>query len=88
MSNYRPVSVLPLFSKILERVMYDRVLNFINKHDLLYKYQFGFRNQHSTNTALIVIVNKIVDAIDDNELVIGLFLDFRILFDTVTIQTY
>lgn len=42
-SNYRPVSVLPVFSKILERIMYNRLITFINAHDILYKYQFGFR---------------------------------------------
>ena len=41
-SNYRPVSVLSLFSKILERLMYSRLLSFINKHNILYAYQFGF----------------------------------------------
>ena len=40
-SNYRPVSVLPVFSKILERLMYNRLLFFINEHDILYKYQFA-----------------------------------------------
>ena len=46
-SNYRPVSVLPLFSKILERLMYKRLLSFINKHEILYDYQFGFRKKFS-----------------------------------------
>ena len=46
MSNYRPVSVLPLFSKILERLMYTRLITFINENGLLYKYQFGFRESH------------------------------------------
>ena len=39
LSNYRPVSVLPLFSKILERIMYSRLLSFVNKHSILYSYQ-------------------------------------------------
>jgi hypothetical protein len=51
-SNYRPVSILPVFSKLLERLMYNRLLNFINRHNILYKYQFGFRAKHSTNMAL------------------------------------
>ena len=44
-SNYRPVSLLPVFSKILERLMYNRLLSFINKHKLLYDLQFGFRKK-------------------------------------------
>ena len=83
LSNYRPVSILPLFSKILERLMYDRLLSFINKHNILYKFQFGFRNNHSTNMALIVLIDKIVSAIDKGEIVVGIFLDLKKAFDTV-----
>lgn len=82
-TNYRPVSVLPIFSKILERVIHNRFISFIDRHNILYKYQFGFRNQHSTNSALIVLIDKIIGAIDKNEVVIGLFLDFQKAFDTV-----
>ena len=53
LNNYRPVSVLPLLSKIFERIMYDRLIEFINKHDVVYKYQFGFRGGMGTNTAMI-----------------------------------
>ena len=82
-SNYRPVSVLPLFSKILERLMYNRLLSFINKHKLLYAFQFGFRLEHSPNLALIYLVDKISNALENGEIVLGLFLDFSKAFDTV-----
>ena len=82
-TNYRPVSVLPLFSKILERLMYTRLLSFINKHNLLYKFQFGFRSQHSPNLALIILVDKISEALESGDYVLGLFLDFSKAFDTV-----
>ena len=82
-SNYRPVSVLPLFSKILERIMYKRLLSFINKHKILYLYQFGFRSCHSPDLALIFLVDKISNALEKNEFVLGLFLDFSKAFDTV-----
>lgn len=82
-TNYRPVSVLPLFSKILENLMYSRLLSFINKHDLLYSYQFGFRRGHSPELALICLVDKISDALENGEYVLGLFLDFSKAFDTV-----
>jgi len=55
-TNYRPISVLPLFSKILERLMYSRLISFIQQHDILYKFQFGFREKHSANLALIALV--------------------------------
>ena len=82
-SNYRPVSVLPLFSKILERLMYNRLLAFINEHGLLYKFQFGFRTLHSPNLALIILVDRISQALENGEYVLGLFLDFSKAFDTV-----
>ena len=82
-SNYRPVSVLPLFSKILERLMYTRLLSFLNKHKVLYLYQFGFRSFHSPNLALILLVDKISQALENGEYVLGLFLDFSKAFDTV-----
>ena len=51
-TNYRPVSVLPAFSKILERVMYNRLLRFLNNHNILSDNQYGFRKHHSTAYAL------------------------------------
>ena len=83
MSNYRPVSVLPLFSKILERLMYTRLLSFINENGLFYKYQFGFREGHSPNLAIIFLVDKISNALEEGDYVLGLFLDFSKAFDTV-----
>ena len=82
-SNYRPVSVLPIFSKLLERLMYNRLLSFINKHNLLYDFQFGFRQGHSTAMALVTIVDRISEALDKGKCVIGIFLDFSKAFDTV-----
>ena len=63
-SNYRPVSVLPIFSKILEKLMYSRLISFINKHKLLYCHQFGFRADHSPNLALIFLIDKISTALE------------------------
>ena len=82
-SNYRPVSVLPLFSKILENLMFTRLLSFINKYRLLYSNQFGFRRGHSPDLALICLVDKISNALENGEYVLGLFLDFSKAFDTV-----
>ena len=82
-SNYRPVSVLPVFSKVLERLMYNRLIYFINENELLYKFQFGFQKGKSTNMALITLIDKISEALDKGELAIGVFLDFSKAFDTV-----
>ena len=82
-SNYRPVSVLPLFSKIFERLMYNRLLSCVNKCKLLYEYQIGFRCGHSPELALTCLVDKISNALENGEYVLGLFLDFSKAFDTV-----
>ena len=55
-TNYRPVSVLPVFSKILERVMYNRLLRFFNAFKILYDNQYGFRKHHSTAYALACLI--------------------------------
>ena len=74
--NYRPVSVLPLLSKIFERLMYNRLIELINKHDILYKYQFGFMGGMGTNTVMIILIDKIVSTLDNDDSVIGVFLHF------------
>ena len=86
-SNYRPVSVLPVFSKILETIMYNQLLPFITKHKLLYAYQFGFRINHAPELALLCLVDKISDTLENGGYVLGLFLDFFKAFDTVNHET-
>ena len=85
-SNYRPISLLPLFSKVLERIMYNRLIEFINKYKILYKYQFGFRKDHSTYMALIILVDKITAALDKGEFTITVLIEFRKAFNTVDHQ--
>ena len=84
-SNYRP-AVLPVFSKVIERLMYNRLFDFINENRLLYKYQFGFQKGKSTSMALIMLVDRISEALEKGEYVIGVFLDFSKAFDTVDHQ--
>ena len=63
--------------------MYDRLLAFLNKNDILNKYQFGFRNNHSTYMALVILLENLRNALDNGECAIGIFLDFQKAFDTV-----
>ena len=82
-NNYRPITILPVFSNLLERLMYNRFISFIHQHKLLNKFQFGFRSQHSTNLAVIYLVDKIAKAIDEKEIIWPVFLDFSKAFDTI-----
>ena len=83
MSNYRPISILSFFSKIFEKLMYNILNNFLYKNDVIYKYQFGFRKKHSTQHAIITLVDRITSSLDSGDLVIGVFLDLKKAFDTV-----
>ena len=82
-NNYRPISLLSNLSKIIEKLLYQRLYSFLEQHNCLFNYQFGFRNHHSTNHALISITEKIRKALDDGKYASGVFLDFQKAFDTV-----
>ena len=82
-SNYRPISLLSPFSKILEKLACSRLLDYFNKKDLFYKYQFGFRKNYSTTLALIEITDNFLKSIDNGLYTCGIFLDFSKAFDTV-----
>jgi len=82
-SNYRPISLLPCFSKILERLIYNRLENFLSRFHILHDNQYGFRKHHSTELALLDIYNKISSSLDLNYHTIGIFLDLSKAFDTI-----
>ena len=81
--NYRPISVLSIFSKIFEKAMYKRLYNYLECHSILYPVQFGFRRKYSTNHALLSITESIRYSIDNNEFGCGIFIDLKKAFDTV-----
>ena len=82
-SNFRPISILSLFSKVFEKTMYNHLINSIDANKILYKYQFGSRKSHSTNHAIISLVEKVNIAMDYGKILIGVFLDRRKAFDTI-----
>ena len=82
-SNYRPISLLPVFSKRYERIIYDQIYNYLTSNKLLYKYQFGFQRICSTEYAILNLVNKMSTYFDNNEFVLRVFIDLSKAFDTV-----
>ena len=82
-TNYRPVSVLPSFSKFLKRIIYNRLLDYLANLHIICGNQFGLRKNHSTTLTLINLHDKISFALDNGELEVGIFLDLSKAFDTV-----
>ena len=83
LNNYRPISILPIVSKIIERAVHQQLSEFLDENDLLHPNQSGFRPMHSTATALAKLVNQWSLNIDNNELSGVAFIDLRKAFDTV-----
>src|SRR6218665_3284552 len=83
MNNYRPISILPYFSKLFEKVMYTRLYDYIYKLEILYPNQHGFQPNHSTAMSLLNTYDKISLAFDNNEYALDVFLDLSKAFDTV-----
>jgi retron-type reverse transcriptase len=81
--NYRPISLLPVFSKILERIMFNRLYKFLTKGKVLVNNQYGFRRFHSTEQAILDFQNCIIDHLIKKETPIAIFLDLTKAFDTI-----
>ena len=81
--NYRPISLLSVFSKIYEKLIYTRIYDYLTKNNFIYKKQFGFRSNYSTNHALISITEYIRECLDSGNYVCGVFVDLEKAFDTV-----
>ena len=74
LSNYRPISVLPCFSKMLERIMYKRLYSYLQENKILYSKQFGFQTGHSTDHAIIQLVEQIYENFEKNKYTLGEFI--------------
>ena len=82
-NNYRPISILPVLSKILERHVSDCLLHYLNENNLLHKTQSGFRSQHSCETALTHMIDSWLEALDHGQMVGLVLVDFNKAFDLV-----
>ena len=81
-NSHRHISLVSNISKIIEKLVHRQLYGFLEYNNYLYTNQFGFRNLHSTNHALITITEKITKAIDNGEITCGVFLDLQKAFDT------
>ena len=81
--NYRPISLLSVFSKIYEKSIYVRIYSYLEKFNMIYSKQFGFRGNHSVNHAIISFTEHIRSLLDNGEYVCGIFVDLEKAFDTV-----
>ena len=82
LTNYRPISILPCFSKVLESAMYRRVMNYLNMNNILNSHQYRFRKKHSTFMTILELINKIFQSFENNAYTIGIFIDLKKAFDT------
>ena len=84
--NFRPISLLPLISKVIERIVYDHVYNFLLQNSILYNYQSGFRKNHSTNLCLSFLNDKILKGFDEGLFTGIILIDLQKAFDTIKHQ--
>lgn len=83
--NYRPISLLGGYSKLLERVVNKRLTKYLEKNSLLSDRQFGFRQGKSTEDAVTLLTDMVVTHLDQGRSCVGVFLDLAKAFDTVSI---
>ena len=82
-NNYRPITVLPILSKLLEKHICDHLCDFLEENALLHRFQSGFRKFHSTETALIHLVDQLLFDLDKNRASGLVFIDYKKAFDLI-----
>lgn len=86
LKNYRPISKLPLLSKILEKVVADQLTSILEKHEIYDKFQSGFHKSHSTETTLLKVSSDIIMLADSGASSVMVLLDLTSAFDTIDIS--
>ena len=81
--NYRPVAILPILSKILEKVVFLQVVDYMEANDFMNPSHHGFRTKHSTTTGLIQMYDSWIEAVESGQLSVACFLDLSAAFDVV-----
>ena len=83
MNNYRPISVLPIVAKILERIVFDQLYDYLQEHSLITPHPSGFRPGYSTQDVLIKTMDDWHKELDSDHIVSALFVDLSKAFDTI-----
>ena len=81
--NYRPISLLPCISKVLEKVVYNQLYEYFDRHKLFISEQHGFRKKHSTETATLEFVGRVLSSLEKTGLAFSLYIDLSKAFDTI-----
>ena len=81
--NYRPISLLPLISKIIEKIIHNQTQNFLDKNNVIYRYQSGFRKFYSTDSCLSYLNNKIATGFESGIFTGMILIDLQKAFDTI-----
>ena len=82
-SNYRPILLLRLISKIFEKAVHDQMIDYLAQYNILYKYQSGFRTKHSTDLCLSYLNDKILKGFDNGLFTGMILIDLQKAFDTI-----
>ena len=83
LNNYRTISLLPLFSKLLERIVYNQICHFLDTFDLINANQYGFRKNRSTTMAVLNHLEYVYDNLEQGNIVVSIFMEFSKAFDCI-----
>ena len=83
MRNYRPISLLPIFSKVLEIIMYNRTYQYFKENDMFFSKQFGFQVNNSKHHAILNLTDDILTSFEKGQFTLGVFIDLSKAFDTL-----
>ena len=86
--DFRPISLLPVFSKVFEKLLETKMTQFVNKNNILSPSQFGFRENNSTNQAITTFYDKLLTNMNNGKVTCSIFLDLKKAFDSVNIDIF
>src|SRR5271156_2489976 len=86
-TNYRPITITSVVCKLLEKIVNNRLMEFINVNKIIINYHYGFRKNHSTSNTLLEITNKIYNTWNDRSMAIAVFIDLSKAFEILMLKS-